>query len=88
MVDAFLFTIQLNWLSDVRTYLHIGVFLDDYPLEYERRIALKALHFTLLEGNLHYLGHDRVLRQYLDLNEATIVLTKLHKEVRGGHFYV
>jgi hypothetical protein len=62
MVDASLFTIQLDWLSNVRTYLHIGVFLDNYPLEYERRIALKALHFMLLEGNLHYLGHDKVPR--------------------------
>jgi hypothetical protein len=53
MVDVFLFTIQHDWLSNVSTYLHIEVFPNSYPLEYKRRIALKALHFILLEGNLH-----------------------------------
>jgi hypothetical protein len=48
--------IQLDWLSDVNTYFHTGVFPNIYPLEYKIRIELKALRFTLLEGNLHYLS--------------------------------
>jgi hypothetical protein len=62
MIDAPIFTIWPNWLFDVKTYLDIGVFPDSYPLEYKRKIMLKALRFTLLEGNLHYLGQDKVLK--------------------------
>jgi hypothetical protein len=65
----------------------LGYFHDSYPLEYKREITLKALHFMLLEGNLHYLGQDKVLRHYLNTNEAATILTKLHKGVGGGHFF-
>jgi hypothetical protein len=88
MVDALLYTIQFDLLFDVKTYIHIGVFLYNYPLEYERRIALKALHFMLLKGNMHCLSQNRVLRCCLDVNEATIIFTWLHKGVGRGHFFV
>jgi hypothetical protein len=43
---------------------------------------------TLLEGNLHYSGQDKVLVHYLDLNEVSTILTKLHKGVEGGYFFL
>jgi hypothetical protein len=51
-----------------------------------KSVLLKALRFMLPEGNLHHLGQNRVLRRCLDTNEATTILTELHKEVGGGHF--
>ncbi len=75
-------------MLDVSTYLHTRVFSNNYPLKYKRRTKLKALCFTLLEGNLHYLNQYKVLKCCVDTNEATIVLTKLHKWVGGSHFSV
>jgi hypothetical protein len=42
-------------MSYVKTYLLTKVFFNSYLLEYKKKIVLKTLHFTLLEGNLHYL---------------------------------
>jgi hypothetical protein len=87
-VDSSLFIIQLDWLLDVRSYLHMGVFHESCPLEHQKKIAPKALWSILLEGNLHYFGHDMVLWHCLDPNEATTILIELHKGVGGGHFSV
>ncbi len=78
-------TWPIVWCQDLPS---TGVFLNSYPLEYKRRIALKALYSMLLEGKLHYLGQDRVLRRYLELNEAITIITELHKGVGGSHFSI
>jgi hypothetical protein len=44
-----MFTIQLDWLLDVKTYLHIRVFPNSYLLKY-KRIVLKALHLCYWRG--------------------------------------
>jgi hypothetical protein len=65
-IDAPLFMMYPNWLAEVKNYLHMNIFPDKYPLEYNRRIALKVLHFTIMDNTLHYLGQDMVLWHCLD----------------------
>jgi hypothetical protein len=85
-VDASLLIIQLDLLLDVRSYLHMGVFHENYPLEHQKTIALKALQFIFLEGNLHYFGLTWCCDIVWMLIEATTILIELHKGVGGGHF--
>ncbi len=54
-IDVPLFMMYPNWLTKVKNYLHMNICLDKCPLEYKRRIALKVLHFTVMDNNLHYL---------------------------------
>jgi hypothetical protein len=49
---------------------------------------LKALKFTLVDGKFHYLGQDTVLQHCLEIEEAAIVLTELHKGMDGSHFAI
>jgi hypothetical protein len=88
MVDAPLFSIQPFWMFNVKSYLHVRVFLENYPLGCKRKISLNALWFTLLEINLHYLGQHMVLWCCLDPYEITVVLIRPHKGVGKGHFSI
>ncbi len=69
-IDVLLFMMYPNWLIEVKNYLHVNIFPNKYPLEYKRRIALKALHFIIMDNNLHYLGQDMVLRHCLDPKQS------------------
>jgi hypothetical protein len=43
MVNATLFAMQLDWLHEVGNYLLISTFLENYYLDNQRMIALKAI---------------------------------------------
>ena len=84
--DASLFYVKPEWLEDVRSYLKSGVVRQDLSKEEQRKLILKSLPYTLVQGVLHKRGHDLVVRRVLDPVQAEVVMKEMHNGVAGGHF--
>ena len=52
----------------------------------KRKLLLRALPYTLVEGVLYKKGHDLVLRRVLDPVQADTVMREMHDGCAGGHF--
>jgi hypothetical protein len=66
----------------------MNIFLDKYPLEYKRRIALKVLHFTVMENNFALPWTRHVVVTLFRPKTIHTILVKLHKKIGGGHFSI
>ncbi len=80
-VDSSLFSVELIWMQEVRSYLKIDQMLETLNRAKKQKLAKKATHFTLKEGKLYRVGQDNKLRRCLTTSEAQIVLKELHEGV-------
>ena len=46
-----------------------------------------ALHFSVIEGKLYWLGQDNVLRKCLDYDQGQVILKQLHDGPTGEHTF-
>jgi hypothetical protein len=55
-IDALLFALQLEWLQEVHTYISANFFKKGYSMEQQKKLLLKALPFTIINGMLYKQG--------------------------------
>jgi hypothetical protein len=49
---------------------------------------LKALPFTIINGQLYKQRQNQILHRFLHHDKISIILWEMHKGVSGGHFLV
>jgi hypothetical protein len=54
--DASLFILQLEWLHEVHTYISSRNFLEGYSIKQWKKLVLKSLPFTIINGQLYNKG--------------------------------
>jgi hypothetical protein len=52
----------------------------------QKKLVLKALLFTIIDGHLYKQGQDQILRRCLHDEKISIILWEIHKGVGGRHF--
>jgi hypothetical protein len=82
-MDASLFSIELVWMREVKTYLEIGQMPETVNLVQKQKLARKVEPFILKEGIMYKVGqNNKMCRSF----ETQIVLKELHEGVVSGHF--
>jgi hypothetical protein len=64
-IDASLFILHMEWLHEVHTYISTNFFLKGYSTKKRKKLVLKALPFTIINGKLYKQGQDQILCQHL-----------------------
>ncbi len=81
----FLLYNQSSCRRSIITYI-----LDDnlthFITKQKQNLVLKALFFTLVQGQLYHMGHDQILRICLQPKDTQIMIL-MHKGLKGGHFF-
>jgi hypothetical protein len=62
IIDASLFIFQLEWLQKMNMYIFTRNFSKGYSIEQWKRLVLKALPFTIIDGKSYKQGQDQILR--------------------------
>ena len=70
-VDATLFSTEPVWLQQVSTYLTTGLLPLTMSLGDRKRLVLRSLPFTTVNGQLYRLGMDNVLRNASNRMKST-----------------
>jgi hypothetical protein len=76
----------MEWLQEVYTYISIKKFLEGYSMEQWKKLVLKALPFTIIDGKLYKQRQDQILRQCLHDDKILGIIRKMHESVGGIHF--
>ena len=84
--DATLFSIEPIWLQEISAYLTTGLLPLTMSLEDRKRLVLRSLPFTMVNGQLYRLEMNDVLRKCIQPHEIDKILHELHEGPAGGHF--
>ncbi len=57
-------------------------------MEQGKKLALKLLPFTTIEGKLYKQGQDQILCRCFHDEEILVIQQKMHEKVGGRHFLV
>jgi hypothetical protein len=69
-------------------YISIINFPKGYSTKQWKKLVLKALLFTIIDGQLYKEGQNQILRWCLHDDNILVILQEIQKKVRGGHFSV
>lgn len=85
--NAHLFQIAIlsSWYEKIEDYLSTSTFPSDMPPAERRKIVLKSKTFQLINGLLHKMGPDQILRRCVVEEEIPGVLKEAHEGLAGGH---
>jgi hypothetical protein len=64
-------------------YISTRNFLEGYSKEQLKKLMLKALPFTIIDGKLYKQGHNQVLCRCLHDGKILVILREMHKRVGG-----
>jgi hypothetical protein len=67
-------------------YISTKNFPEGYSKEQRKKLVLKALPFTIIDGKLYKQGKNQILCQCLHDGEISIILWEMHKGVGGEQF--
>jgi hypothetical protein len=82
-IDASLLILQSEWLHEVHTYISTRNFLKGYSIKQRKKLVLKALPFTIIDGQLYKQRQDQILHQCLHAGKISIILWEMHEGVGG-----
>ncbi len=60
-IDTSLILFQLEWLQEVHTYISTEIFPNRYSTKQQKKLVLKALPFTIIDGQLYKQRQDHIL---------------------------
>ena len=55
-------------------------------MQHKKQLVVRIAKFTLIVGQLHKLGPDKILRRYVLEHERRRILEEAHVGVAGGHY--
>ena len=86
--DAQLFSdkIAYDYFKGIIDFLTTGTKLAEYNAQQKKQLAVRAIDFTMIAGQLYKLGPDEVLRRYVLSHERPMILAEAHADLAGGHY--
>jgi hypothetical protein len=84
--NASLFILQSEWMQEIHTYISTRNFLEGYSIEQWKKLVLKALTFTIIDGHFYKQRQDQIFYRCLRDGKISIILWEMHKGLGGRHF--
>jgi len=84
--ELFIFSLTTSVVLGNFRIPHYYKIFGSIQLGAKKKLVLKALHFSLLQGKLYRQGQDQVLKCCLQDLEIPIMLQEMHERIDGGHF--
>ena len=73
-------------LEDISNFLEEGKALEDLPTNKKKTLAMRDAPFNIINGYLHKMGMDDVLRICVPEHEWEDIINESHAGATGGHF--
>jgi hypothetical protein len=69
-------------------YVHLSTrhFLKEYSMEQRKKLVLKVLPFTIIDGKLYKQKQDQIVHQCLHDDEILVIIREMHEGVSGRHW--